>query len=109
LASIGSETRIIDLGLALSGWRSALQAEHARHVDAVDAIRHMGRSGAVALRVAANLANGSPAYHGVESQAASRALRHLQRSSIVHRASRTGRWEIDDPLLATYIREEIAT
>ncbi|HEY7934591.1 MAG TPA: ATP-binding protein [Solirubrobacteraceae bacterium] len=109
LASIEADTHTIDLGLALSGWQSALQAERARHVDAVDAIRHMGRSGAVALRIAGNLANGRPAYHGIESQAASRALRHLQHSSIVHRTPQTGRWEIDDPLLATYIRNEIAT
>jgi len=109
LASIEAETHTIDLGLALSGWRGALQAERARHVDAVDAIRRMGRSGAVALRIAVNLANGLPAYHDMESQAASRALRHLQRSSIAHRAPQTGRWEIDDPLLATYIRNEIAT
>ena len=109
LASIEADTHTIDLGLALSGWQSALQAERARHVDAVDAIRRMGRSGAVALRIAGNLANGRPAYHGIESQAASRALRRLQRSSIVHRASETGRWEIDDPLLASYIRNEIAT
>ena len=80
----------------------------AGHVDAVDAIRHMGRSGAAALRIAANLANGLPADHGLESQRASRALKYLQRSSIVHRSSQTGRWEIDDPLLATYIRNEIA-
>jgi hypothetical protein len=108
LASIEADTRTIDLGIALSGWRIALQAERARHADAVDAIRRMGRSGAVALRIAANLANQLPAYHGMESQAASRALRHLQRSSIVHRAPQTGRWEIDDPLLATYIRDEVA-
>ena len=69
----------------------------------------MGRSATVALRIAVNLANGLPAYHGIESQAARRALSHLQRSSIVHRARQTGRWEIDDPLLATYIRDEIAT
>ncbi len=109
LASIEVDTHTIDVGLVLSGWRSALQAERARHVDAVDTIRRMGRSGAAALRIAGNLANGLPAYHGIESQAASRALRHLQRSSIVHRAQQTGRWEIDDPLLATYIRNEIAT
>jgi hypothetical protein len=109
LASIEADTHTIDLGLALSGWQSALQAERARHVDTVDAIRRMGRSGAVALRIAGNLANGRPAYRGIESQAASRALVHLQRSSIVHRATHTGRWELDDPLLATYIRNEIAT
>lgn len=109
LASIEANTRTIDMGLTLSGWRSALQAERARHVDTVDMIRRMGRSGAVALRVAGNLAHGLPAYHNLESQAASRALTRLQRLSIVHRASQTGRWEIDDPLLATYIRDEIAT
>jgi hypothetical protein len=109
LASIEADIRRIDLGLALSGWHNALQAERARHVDAVDAIRRMGRSGVVALRIAGNLANGRAAHHGVESQTASRALRHLQRASIVHRSGETGRWQIDDPLLATYIREEIAT
>ena len=108
LASIEAGTHTIDLGLALSGWQGALQAERARHVDAVDAIRHVGRSGAAALRIAANLARGLPAYHGLESQRASRALKHLQRASMVHRSSLTGRWEIDDPLLATYIRNEIA-
>ena len=61
------------------------------------------------IDIAGNLANARRAYHGIESQAANRALRHLQRSSIVHRAPQTGRWEIDDPLLATYIRNEIAT
>lgn len=109
LASIESGTRTIDLGMALSGWQAALAAERARHVDAVDNIRRLGRSGAVALRIAANLAHGVPPYRGLESQAASRALKHLQRASIVHRAHQTGRWEIDDPLLATYIRDEIAT
>lgn len=109
LTSIESDTHAIDLGLVLAGWQSALQAERARHVDAVDTIRSMGRSGAVAMRIAVNLANGIPAYHGLESQAASRALRRLQRSSIVHHAPHTRRWEIDDPLLATYIRDEIAT
>lgn len=108
LASIEADTHAIDLGLALSGWQGALQAERARHVDAVDAIRHVGRSGAAALRIATNLAGGLPAYHGLESQRASRALKYLQRSSIVHRSPQTGRWEIDDPLLATYIRNEIA-
>jgi hypothetical protein len=109
LASIEANTRRIDLGLALSGWNSALQAERARHVDTVDAIRHMGRSGATGLNVAVNLAAGLPAYQRLESQAASRALRRLQRASIVHREPQTGRWEIEDPLLAAYIREEIAT
>ncbi len=33
----------------------------------------------------------------------------LQRASIVHRTAATGRWGIDDPLLVTYIREQIAT
>lgn len=109
LASIEADTHEIDLGLALSGWRSALQAERARHVDAVETIRRMGRSGAVALRIVGNLAGGRSAYHGLESQTVSRALRHLQRASIVHRSPRTAKWELDDPLLATYIREEIAT
>lgn len=44
--------------------------------------------------------NVMPAYHGLESQRASRALKYLQRSSVVHRSSQTGRWEIDDPLTA---------
>jgi hypothetical protein len=109
LASIEADTHEIDLGLAFSGWRSALQAERARHVDTVEAIRRMGRSGAVALRIVGNLAEGRSAYRGLESQAVSRALRHLQRASIVHRSPRTAKWELDDPLLATYIREEIAT
>jgi hypothetical protein len=43
LASIEADTHTIDLGLALSGWQGALQAERARHVDAVDAIRHKSR------------------------------------------------------------------
>jgi len=109
LASVEAATTEIDLGLTLSGWRSALQAERARHVDTVEAIRRMGRSGAVAMRVVANLAGGRSVYHGLESQAVSRALRHLQRASIVHRSSQTAKWELDDPLLATYIREEIST
>ena len=101
--------RTIDLGLVLSGWRSALQAERARHVDAVETIRHMGRSGATALRVVGNLAHGRAPYRGLESKAAARALRRLQRTSIVHRAAGSGAWELDDPLLAAYVREEIAT
>ena len=109
LASIEADTHEIDTGLALSGWRSALLAERARHVDAVETIRRMGRSGAIALRAVGNLAHGRSAYHGLESQAASRALRHLQRASIIHRSPQTSKWELDDPLLATYIREEIAT
>ncbi|HUN78434.1 MAG TPA: hypothetical protein VMU32_05905 [Solirubrobacteraceae bacterium] len=109
LASIEAGTDDIDLGLALSGWRSALQAERARHVDTVETIRRMGRSGAVALRIVGNLAAGRSAYQGLESQAVSRALRHLQRASIVNRSQQTGKWELDDPLLARYVREEIAT
>ena len=109
LASIEADTAEIDLGLTLSGWRSALQAERARHLDAVETIRRMGRSGAIALRVVGNLAHGRSVYHGLESQAVSRALRHLQRASIVHRSPRTAKWELDDPLLAVYIRVEIAT
>ncbi len=109
LASIEADTHEIDRGLALSGWRSALQAERARHVDAVETVRRLGRSGAIALRIVGNLAAGRSAYHGLESQAASRALGHLQRASIVHRSPQTAKWELDDPLLATYIREEIAT
>lgn len=109
LASIEADTRRIDLGLALSGWHSALQAERARNIDTVEMIRRMGRSSAVALRVVVNLAGGHPAYRELESKAASRAIQRLQRASIVHRAPSTGRWELDDPLLAAYIRDEIAT
>lgn len=107
LASVEADTRTIDLGLTLSGWQSALAAERARHDDTVDSIRRMGRSGTVALRIVGNLASGKAAYHGLESQAARRALVHLQRASVVHRAQQTGRWEIDDPLLASYMRDEL--
>lgn len=107
LASIEADTRSIDLGLVLSGWRRALWTERARHVDAVEAIRQMGRSGATALRIVVNLANERPPYRGLESQAVSRALGHLQRASIVHRSSLTAKWELDDPLLAAYLREEL--
>lgn len=108
LAAIEAQTREIDLGVALSGWRGALEAERARHVDTVEGIRRMGRSGAAALRVVVNLANGRAAYHDMESQAASRALQRLQRASIVHRGPGTPTWVLDDPLLAAYIREQIA-
>lgn len=109
LAAVEAGLRRIDIGLVLSGWRGALQAERARHVDAVETIRRMGRSGPVALRVVGNLAHGRAPYHGLESQAASRALRRLQRASIVYRAASARTWQLDDPLLAAYIREEIAT
>lgn len=109
LAAIEAKTREIDLGLALSGWQNAMQAERARHIDTVEEIRRMGRSGAAALRVVANLANGRAAYRNMESQAASRALRRLQRASIVHRADDGSSWTLDDPLLAEYIRAQIAT
>ena len=107
-ASIEAQTREVDLGLALTGWRNALEAERARHIDTVEEIRRMGRSGA-ALRVVANLANGRAPYNNIESQAASRALTHLQRASIVHRSPGTSSWALDDPLFATYFREQIAT
>jgi Novel STAND NTPase 1 len=109
LASMAAETRTIDAGVVLSGWQSALASERARHVDAVESIRRMGRSGVAALRVAGNLANGRAAYRGMESQAARRALEHLQRASIIHRDIGRAAWQIDDPLLAWYIRNEIAT
>jgi hypothetical protein len=109
MVALEAGSRTVDLGLVLSGWRSALQAERARHVDAVETIRRTGRSGPTALRVVGNLAHGRAPYRGLESKAAARALRRLQRTSIVHRTVQGGAWELDDPLLAAYIREEIAT
>lgn len=109
LAAVAAGERTIDASLVLSGWQSALASERARHVDIVESIRRMGRSGATALRVVGNLASGRAAYHGLESQAARRSLGHLQRASIVHRDQQNARWEIEDPLLAWYIRNEIAT
>jgi len=106
--AVEGAVRRVDSGLVLAGWRNSLQAERARHVDTVETIRRMGRSGPTALRVVVNLAQGFAPYRGLESKAASRALHHLQRLSIVHRGVATGAWELDDPLLAAYVREEIA-
>jgi hypothetical protein len=104
-AAIESDTRHIDLTLAQRGWRGAMEAERARHVDAVEAIRGMGAS---AITIVARLASGSPPYRDLDPQTASRMLKRLERAGIVNRSG-PRRWAIDDPLLRSYIREEIST
>jgi uncharacterized protein len=102
--AIELDVRHIDLTLAQRGWRGAMEAERARHVDAVETIRRMGAS---AVMVATRLANGISPFRKVESQTASRALKRLERAGIVNRSAEPPRWTIDDPLLVSYIREEI--
>jgi hypothetical protein len=104
-AAIELDTHHVDLTLVQRGWRGAMEAERARHVDAVESVRRMG---AAAITVVAALANGIPPYRDLDSQIARRTLARLERASIVNRSDPRG-WSIDDPLLASYIREEIST
>jgi hypothetical protein len=103
--AIELDARHIDLTLAQRGWRGAMEAERARHVDTVETIRRMG---AAAVMVATRLANGISPYRKVESQTASRMLKRMERAGIVNRSADPPRWTIDDPLLVSYIREEVA-
>jgi hypothetical protein len=103
-AAIELDERHIDLTLAQRGWRGAMEAERARHVDAVETIRRMG---AAAITVVAQLANGIPPYRDHDPQTVRRMLTRLERAGIVNRPD-PRRWIIDDPLLTSYIREEIA-
>jgi hypothetical protein len=107
ICAVEREASHIDDAVVLEGIASALAAERARHLDTIDAIRRMGRSGAAAIRVVGNLATGQPAYHGLAPQAAKRAIDHLQNAGILSRPPGThSGWEISDPLFARYIRTE---
>jgi uncharacterized protein len=103
-AAVELDTHHVDLTLAQRGWRGAMEAERARHVDAVETVRRMGTA---AITVVAALANGTPPYRDLDSQIARRMLVRLERAGIVNRPD-PRRWTIDDPLLASYIREEIS-
>ncbi len=103
-AAIEFDAQHIDMTLAQRGWRGAMEAERARHDDAVEAIRAMG---AVAITVVARLAGGISPYRDLDSQTASRMLKRLERTGIINRGG-PGDWRFDDPLLVSYIREEIA-
>lgn len=110
ICAVEADARRIDDALVLEGISSALATERARHLDAVDSIRRMGRSGGAAIHVAANLAAGRPAYRGLAPEAARRAVEHLRNAGFVSRPpGRRGGWEITDPLLAHCIRTEITT
>lgn len=110
ICAVELEAHKIDDALVLEGLRSALGAERARHLDTVDSIRGMGRSGTAAIRVVSNLAAGQPAYHDLAPQAAKRAIERLRNAGIVHRPpGQRGGWAISDPLFARYVRTELAT
>jgi hypothetical protein len=96
----------IDLVLAERGFRGAMLAEQARHVDLVDRIRALG---GVALRVSRRLAAAEAPYGvGMEAKAVQRALDALALAGVASRRGR-GDWYISDPLLARYIRENLIT
>jgi AAA+ ATPase superfamily predicted ATPase len=103
-AAIELDAQHIDMTLAQRGWRGAMEAERARHDDAVEAIRAMG---AAAITVVARLASGISPYRDLDSQTASRMLKRLERAGIINRGGPRD-WRFDDPLLVSYIREEIA-
>ncbi len=106
VGAVEEGTHAIDLVLAERGFRSTMLAEQTRHVDLVDRIRALG---ATALLVSRRLAASEAPYRAAtEAKSVKRGLDALALAGVVSRRGR-GDWYISDPLLARYIRENLAT
>jgi hypothetical protein len=106
VAAVEEGVHEIGLALAQRGFLGAMLADRARHADQVERVRSLG---AIATRVVARLARGDSPYRDLEQKAVRRALGALANAGAVSRGRRRGEWTLSDPLLARYIRDEIAT
>jgi len=105
VAAVEDDTHRIDASLAERGYRGALAADAARHVDLLERIRSMSSA---ALAVTIRLANGRSPYAGMEKKSANRALNALADASIVLKPRAREPWRLDDPLFAAFLRREIS-
>lgn len=105
VAAVEEGTHRIDAALSERGYRGALAADAARHVDLLERIRAMS---ATAVDVTVRLAHARSPYAGLENKAANRALKALADASVVIKPAGRGSWRLEDPFFAAYVRREIS-
>lgn len=103
-AAVTAETHEIDPGLVAVGLASAMDGERASHELTVHRIRDWRKMGRDALQVVQAIARGEPAYVGLESKRAGRAVDALRDAAIIEQP-REREWIVGDPLLRRYLRQ----
>ena len=99
--AIAEGTRLVDSGLVAAGMASAMAADRVTHELVTERVRSLGRHALVVVR---RVAQGQPAYPGLEAKTVSRAVNALRDAGLVEQHGR-GDWRVTDPLLRRYLAE----